>query len=81
MCSPQERQLTQLKLRELDRRDLDSKIREEWAKLVRCEEPMEDLTPEIMAEILIEKFPVKKIKERVYNVTDEEIIKSHEAMF
>ena len=84
MCSNRERQLTQQKLCELDRRDLCDKVEEEWEKLSladseEVEEPVA-LTPEKVSEILIEKFPVKKIRERVYNVTDEEIISAHEAV-
>ena len=73
MCSNRERQLTQQKLCELDRRDLCTKVRKEWSNLmeVDSEAPVEGepvaLTPEKVAEILIEKYPEKKIRERVYH--------------
>lgn len=86
MCSEEERQLTQQKLCEVDRRDLCSKVKKEWHALTLAvaeeaedpEEPIEVLTPEKLAEFLIEKYPEKKIYERVYHATDEAIYSSYE---
>ena len=67
--TPQEFKALWTELRKSDRADLRAMIGSEWDELAEKELDETDVqTPERLAEILIEKYPEKKIVEKVKDV-------------